>query len=416
MSNKAARGTEAAFTLYDETDYGVAPDSGGRRVYLTNCGLNVGQNLLQDETLGIDNGRFRPEPDLGNVDVQGALTSNIAPRSMGPLLKHALGVVNTGRPAFGPGAPNITGVTIIQAEKTCPTGDGTLEWDESESELQWTAPGDAAGTAVEITGDGTYTLESDTAGGSITILVDASELPNADKSDTITVVNAYRHVFTCGELPAGFTFEKDFGDSISGEGRIERFTGCRIADATFDLPQEGYATAAWNVRGANSALDDAPINASPTNPGHKSLTSAMLSVMEEDGVSVADIRTIRLQLNNELDEQNGYTLNPDSPGVRTELTEGFATVNGEFTALFRSAARLQKAHNGTTAKLRYKLQQGNGRGTVGNESIEFVLGALRYVRRSPEISGPQGVVQTVAFEGYGSESLTVIVCNTQAEV
>lgn len=416
MGDKAARGTEAAFTLYDETEYGVEPNSGGRRVYLTSCGLNVAQNLLQDETLGIDNGRFRPEPDLGNVDAQGTLASNISPRSMGPLLKHALGQVSTGRPVSAPAAPNITGVTVIQAEKTCPTGDGTLTWNESGGTLQWAANGHSPGATVAVAADGTYTLESGTPGAALTVEVKVSQLPDANKSDTITVVNAYRHVFTCGELPAGFTFEKDYGSAISGDGRIERFVGCRIADVTFDLPQEGYVTASWNVRGANGSLKATPINASPTNPGHKSLTSAMLSVMEEDGTKVADIRQLRIQLNNELDDQSGYTLNPDSPGVRTELTEGFATVNGEFTALFRSPARLQKAHNGTTAKLRCKLQQGNGLGTLGNESIEFVLGALRYARRSPEISGPQGVVQTVSFEGYGSESLTIIVCNTQADV
>ncbi len=408
-----ARGSQAKFYLYDEDTYGQDPGTpAAKRVYLTGCNLATTQNKLEDDTLL--NARTRARPDAGNIDGGGSIPMNMAAEDIGPLLKHALGQVATYRPVSTQPA-NITGVTVAHAESTCPTGNGTLSFTAVGTLLSWQASGDTAGAGVDVSAGGTFTLQSGTAGAALTVTVAQASLPGTDQSDTITVVAAYKHVFTIGDLPAGFTFEKDFGANIAGTGRVEKFNGCRIATGTFDFPQEGYCTANFDVKAANSTLQSAALDATPEDNGHTSFSAFRLATLEEGGAAIAKVKSHNYVLNNELDE-DGYVQGGSNSGIRVDMSEGFATVTGQITAIFDDATLLTKAINSTASSLRSVLKRGDGFGTAGNESIEFLVSAMEYERASPEVSGPGGILQQLNFKAYGSGSLQVTLFNSVAAV
>ncbi|QDP47078.1 MAG: hypothetical protein Tp1111SUR522732_16 [Prokaryotic dsDNA virus sp.] len=88
------KGTETTSAVYEETVYGVAPDpANGFLLHKTAFTLQKVQPRVQDET--ILSNRSRSEPMLDNVDVSGALNQNMSAQSLGVLLKHLMGVVNT---------------------------------------------------------------------------------------------------------------------------------------------------------------------------------------------------------------------------------------------------------------------------------------------------------------------------------
>jgi hypothetical protein len=89
---------------------------------------------------------------------------------------------------------NIGGVTVLNTEKTTPTGNGVLALTVAGpvKTVTWKAPNDGfAGSAVDISVSGTYVLYSGNALQYIRISVIGSSLPVASISDTIQISNIY---------------------------------------------------------------------------------------------------------------------------------------------------------------------------------------------------------------------------------
>lgn len=89
-----ARGTQTSVAIADEDTYGQdagTPDA--VRAYYTSEGVKGDENQIQDDTLTSD--RSRKRPGKGNINVSGALTSNMGAEWIGKLLKHLLGSVST---------------------------------------------------------------------------------------------------------------------------------------------------------------------------------------------------------------------------------------------------------------------------------------------------------------------------------
>ena len=91
-----------------------------------------------------------------------------------------------GRP-FSP--VNVTGVVLDFAEINTATGNGTLAWDASARTLTWTSPGDTAGAPVVVS-DGLYTLQSGSAGLSISARVTSRLLPSTNQTDVMAAGTA----------------------------------------------------------------------------------------------------------------------------------------------------------------------------------------------------------------------------------
>jgi hypothetical protein len=301
-----ARGINFVGTMFEETEYGVEPASPeGFKIYGTSFGLQSTQNLIDSEILNGERARSRPA--RGNIDVSGAFPTELAAEWMVPILKHALGSIDT-------------------------TGSGP-----------------------------------------------------------------YEHVLTIGDLPIGLTFEKDHGPAISGSGRYERFYGCRVASMALEFPVEGYCTASFDIRGRDSALKSAAFDSDPLDAGHTSFFSTQVTSILEDGDAIATVQSATINLDNGLDDS---IFGLGGGGKRRALPEGFASVTGELTALFEDAALLTKIIDGTSSSLKIVLSRGDGLGTAGNESMEFLVQNLDFERVGVPVPGPAGLTLTVPFRAY----------------
>lgn len=403
-----ARGSQLAVNIYEEDTYGAAPDTPvAQRVYVTGFSISSSAELQEDPTL--DPSRGMSQPTVGNTDVGGNVPMTLAAEDSATLMKHAIGSVTSYRPVVDT-TVNVTGVAIVRAQKTCPTGDGTLSFAFAGTTLAWAANGDTAGAAVDVSGGGSFTLQSGTAGAELYVTVTAGSLPGSDKSDTITVSAAYEHEYAISDLPAGLTIERDYGSAISGSGRFEQFHGCRVSNLGVKAPQNGYIEATFAFKGASSKLASTALDAVPDDYGHTSFHSSSITTLEEGGSAIAVVTEHDWSLDNELDD-SGYV---QGASARAQLPEGRAKVAGNLTALFTSPALLTKAVNNTTSSLRCVLSRGTGDGTAGNEYISYEIPNLVYERKSPEVSGPAGVRVALAFRGFKSGSdlgLTVIMRN-----
>lgn len=236
-------------------------------------------------------------------------------------------------------------------------------------------------------------------------------------SNATTGTDPYTHTMTIGDLPIGLQLEKDHGSNISGSGRTELFTGCRVAGATFMFPAEGYCTATMDIIGAQSTLGTATQDSDATlDDNGCTVFSSFLASISEGGSPIAYVQSAQIRLDDGLDGSS-YVIG--GSGVRRALPEGFATISGSVTALFESSALLDKAINGTESSLLLELTRGTGLGSAGNEYMSFEVQQLEYERSSPEIRGPAGIVLALNFKGYASGAdlgMEVIVKNAVATV
>lgn len=302
------RGTKTAVAIYDETAYGVAPGApDGRKLYYTAFNVAMKQALLQSKTLSAV--RAMRQPALGNIDVAGSLSCELAPENLGYLLKHLMG------------------------------------------------------------------------------------------TDTPSGAGPYTHVFTISDLPTSFLLEKDNSSAIAGAGRFEQNLGCRVAQARFSFPAEGYPEVTFDIRGASQTPAAAVLDASLTDTGCSPLSSAQVTQVLEAGGGITTVLSSEITISNDLDDGQ-FVLG--GAGKRVDLPEGFAMVSGQLRARFTDTTLLNKAIAGTETALKIVVQRGTGAGSAGNEYFDIEVKAMRYEPASAPIEGPRGLILPLNFQGYVS--------------
>lgn len=405
-----ARGSQSQIVVGDEDSYKTTAVYDGSVVHHVGCSVGSSQNKIKDPTINADRKPNRPIP--GNVDAGGNLKTTLAAEDCGKMQKYTFGAVATWRPAIVSGTPNIAGITAMYAETTCPTGNGSLAYVNAGTTLAWTANGDTAGSAVDVSAGGTFTLESGSVDQALVVVVDAASLPGSDQSDTVDVIVSNEHHFSIGSSVASFWMDRDHGQSITN--RYELIEGCRVGSMALDVPQEGPVTAVYAIKGANEAFSASAADASPDDPGHETFSAGMIATMEENGTTLANIESMQFTHSNNLDEA-AYVITPGGTGnERADLPEGDAEVSGQLVALFADTSLLEKAINNTESDLRVVLKRGSGDGTTGNGYFAIELGAVEFERNAIDQDGPAGVRVTLGFMGYGADAIKTIVRNQVA--
>ena len=206
----------------------------------------------------------------------------------------------------------------------------------------------------------------------------------------------YAHAFTVGDLPTGLTLEVDYGAPLSGSGRYIRYHGCKIGSAAFSFPTSGACTASFTLQGVDGVPAAAPLDATLTDNGHASF-SAFSAAIEEGGASIGNVTSVDFTVDNGLD---GDTYVIGGQGKRLCLEEGFVGISGSLTAVFNSTDLMNKALNNIESSLKITLSRGTGNGSVGNESIEFLMSQIKYEPTTPSIDGPAGISITLPFFAY----------------
>ncbi|MCK5190691.1 MAG: hypothetical protein KAR12_11620 [Methylococcales bacterium] len=88
----------------------------------------------------------------------------------------------------------VTGVTVDDLSGSA-LGNGTLTYTSTGQTLQWTAPSGAIGTAVDVSSDGSYGIQSANDGSVLYVTVVAASLPGSNTTDAIAVTNQTEEIF-----------------------------------------------------------------------------------------------------------------------------------------------------------------------------------------------------------------------------
>lgn len=123
----------------------------------------------------------------------------------------SLGGKRSGTALHSYGSPalvNITGVAVADFSGNCGAGNATISYANPAKTLSFTAPGDTAGSPVDVSGGGTVELYSGTPDKYAVVTVTAASLPTADKTDTFALSRKTENLFNSvgsGEAQAGKT-------------------------------------------------------------------------------------------------------------------------------------------------------------------------------------------------------------------
>ncbi|RJS04874.1 phage tail tube protein [Xanthomonas sp. CFBP 7698] len=228
----------------------------------------------------------------------------------------------------------------------------------------------------------------------------------------------YTHTFSLANpLPAGITFEVDYGAAIAAPGRYMRYSGCRVNQAQFQFQTQGTPSATIDLLGSSSDGTIATsLDATPTDPGHAAWGVSNLALVLDGGTTEVCLESLNVTWSNDLD---GDLWCINNGGQRHGLPEGFAIVTGDGVAQFDTPVLLNKALNDQDLAIQVSLTRGTGAGTAGNESLVITIPLSTIDQTAPEISGPRGLKMPFNFVAHrttGELGVTAVLKNQRATI
>lgn len=205
----------------------------------------------------------------------------------------------------------------------------------------------------------------------------------------------YTHTFKIGALPVGLMLEKKFTDLAAA--KYFQYNGCKIGSFKLSAKAEGLIGCSVSILGAKETIATSTHDGTATDNGHTPF-DGMEGSIKQGGSTLGIVTGVELALDNALD---GDTYVIDGTGERYSLPEGAAKVAGQLTVLFDSTTlhALAIAHTETALELHFTKGAGTG-ASAGNEKLSFYMDEAVLKPSSPVVSGPKGLLQTLAFEAY----------------
>jgi hypothetical protein len=249
---------------------------------------------------------------------------------------------------------------VQYAESATTSGNGTLTFAIAGTTLAWKAQGDAvAGAPVDVSGGGTFTLQSGTASHSIVVTVTASALPVGNQNDADIAVSstlkAHIFPFNLTDRPSALL---ELGHTDTG--KYYRTLGAKLNTLSYDLvaPEQNIAlgviagveteeTAAWDA--APTAYDAVRAYGAGGLLGNG--VDAALGAVVGGSVSVA----------------NGMTGKPLADGVEGYglIDQGEVVLGGKLNTVFDSGGAYALARASTSTRLRLASTASVGSATFG---------------------------------------------------
>lgn len=248
------------------------------------------------------------------------------------------------------------------------------------------------------------------ASGSIVVPVDSLAMwywCKAMFGDPVTSgsTSPYTHVFTVDDTQPSLVIEQGYTDITE----YDKYNGCKVSSFAITVGGDGELTAELGIVGASFAgLSATPYDASPT-----AVTIARLNnfqaALTEGGSAFSSATEVSINIDFGLDTSN-YVIG--GGGELGDIPEGVIGVSGTLTALFESSALLDKALASTESSLEI---------TIGSSSSIFKIEIpeLEYSYKSPGIPGPQGIRQSLDFQGFyandaDASAVIMTIVNTEA--
>jgi hypothetical protein len=230
---------------------------------------------------------------------------------------------------------------------------------------------------------------------------------------TTGAATPYTHVFTVGAALPSYVIEQGFTDIA----QFFKYNGCKFSKMSINTTPEGFQKMSFGVIGKKETIGVASFDATATDLGKTSFTGFMAAVLEGGG-AISNVSKLDINIENNLD---GSVYVIGGAGTRGAIPEGMVKVSGSIDVLFENVSLLTKAISGTESSLKITYTLGTGAGTVGNELLEILVPELIYSQKSPGITGPGGIMVSLSFEGYYSNSvetsaLQITIKNSQAAI
>lgn len=322
-------GTIVKLAGFTESTYNTTPGApDGVLLYARSIGVQASQATNQDDTLAGYRGMLRPVRDL--KDVAGSIAVNIAPQSIGFLLKHLYG------------APTTTGTT-----------------------------------------NKTHTFTPSMPGGA-------------------------------NSLPAGLLLEEDLGAAFTAASRYLRYSGCRIARGQFTFNPSGFAQAQFDIKGANVTKSATALDATLTDNGHTAFSSMVGTLTVGGGTVTVCPTQFGFTIDNDLDDSN-YCIG--GGGLRGSMPEGFVMASGTIETLLNDSNLLDLLLADTNSSFAFKLQNGTGDGSAGNESLTFNFPNVAFELTTPAVQNSKGIRLSANWKAYrttGEIGVNAVLTNTIA--
>lgn len=233
-------------------------------------------------------------------------------------------------------------------------------------------------------------------------------------SNTTSGASPYTHVMKVGNALGSFVIEKGFTDLTTPE--YFKYNGCKINKFSLEASPEGFQKISFDFMGTKETASTTSFDATLTDLGKSSFGGFQAAILEGGG-AIANVSKVSLSIENNIEGQ--YVIG--GAGLKQSLNAGTVKVSGSIDALFEDMTLLTKAINTTESSLKITYTSGTGAGTAGNESIEFLIPELFYKQDTPTVSGDKGVMVTLSFEAFYTNStetsaVQITLKNTQATI
>ena len=224
----------------------------------------------------------------------------------------------------------------------------------------------------------------------------------------------FKHTMKVGNLPVGLSIEKQFTDLATAE--YFQYSGCRVNSLKIAVKSEGMVESSVSFMGAKETVAASSMCANPVDLGHDPFDGFSAAVTDKNGASLGDVTEISFTLENNLDGSN-YVI--DGTGQRKSVPAGTAKITGNLKAMFEDVILYNKALNYTESSVKVTFTRGTGAGTAGNEKLTIMIQELIFKPKAPAISGPQGMLVDLDFEGYygddvGASAFTLELLSTRS--
>jgi len=416
---------KGALLLAFESEYGVTPISPQAiKLPFNKNTLTSKQNTIESNTI---TGRRDPiAPGLGQIDVSGNVEFPLDARNTGHWLTLCFGApVTTNQNTAGTlqGANGVSAVIAtwiaitagafkISMDGSSKTTIGPIDFstgiitmNDVAGKIQTAIRAAAATigfTGATVTWDainGKFTITSGSTGVSSSVsLLEApatgSDISSIMKCNTGTATAGaalFKHVFKVQDDMPSASIEKGFSDL----SKYAVYPGCKISKLSISAQVgNNELTATADIMGADEILNDASLDSSPTQEQPLRFNNFNATVVE-NGEVLGSARKMSLDIDFGLDGDT-YCLNGN--GTRTDIAEGIIKPTGTVESLFKDTLLLEKAINGIETSLKLMF-------TTGIYSLEILLPELIFERATPTIDGPKGVLLSMNYKSYYSNSV-----------
>lgn len=393
----------ARLLMQYETTYRTAPSPAAAKV-LPFTTWNVGRNPRRQVNNTVTSTALRAKSDRGDPIAGGNFTSVLELRTLGFWLKLLLGAPTTGK-AVTVQPVNVTGVTVNYAESACPTGAGTLTYTHIGTTLTWAAQGQSAGTAVNVSAGGNFTLQSSGANSSINVWVAASALPGANQNDATIAVSgtlkahAFPHNLTARPSALFELQESDISKYYRTLGGMLNRLSWDVMNQAQDIA--GDLIAAYEV----DPVPGSAFDASPTSYSQARACSAGGIVSAGGGATIGQVVGGSIEIANNM---TGHELADGLEGVGV-VTQGELDMKGRIRTVFDGAGAYQMARDGTSSRLRLVSSC-----PVGSDTFALAVDMpnVEFEEPTRTIEGKSGLFVDMPWMAHaGTQTPTVVLVN-----